>query len=61
MADNTTEVDDKDLQNLMTKAKQIIEGRVPYSSNREAYLETVVDYQIGLGYEIKDILEDMGL
>jgi hypothetical protein len=61
MADGTTPVDDKDLQNLMTKAKQIICGSVPYSSNREGYLESVVDSQISLGYEIKDILEDIGL
>ena len=45
----------------MTKAKQIIGGQAPYSTNRTAYLESVIDNQISLAYEMKDILEDMDL
>lgn len=60
MADNTTTtaVQDKDLRDLMTKAKQIIEGQAPYDANKETYLKSVIHNQIGLAREMEDILED---
>lgn len=56
---DTTEVEDGTLERIGEKVAQLIAACGPYNRSRNQYLEAIVESQIAIGYEIKDLLEDI--